>query len=88
MSVSDPVKEKLLGFVVDELLNGEPLASDDNLLGDGVVSSLGMMRLVGFIEESYAIKVPPEHFIIENFQTVDAISTYLTARSSAVAKDG
>ena len=88
MSAPDPITAKLLGFVVDELLNGDPLASDDNLLGNGVVSSLGMMRLVGFIEESYAIKIPPEHFIIENFQTVDAITTYLRARSNAVAKDG
>ena len=74
------IRTMLAGFVSDELLNGEKIDTDENLLADGVVDSLGMMRLVGFIEESLDYRVPPEDFTIENFYTIDAIAAYLEMR--------
>ena len=57
-----------------------PVGDDENLLADGMVSSLGMLRLVAFIEASYDIKVPPGDFTIENFRTLEALVTYLSGK--------
>jgi acyl carrier protein len=35
------------------------------------------MKLVGFIEKEFEVKVPPEDIIIENFMDVEAIEKYL-----------
>jgi acyl carrier protein len=35
------------------------------------------MRLVGFVEETFSIKVPPEDIVIENFMDVNAITKYV-----------
>jgi acyl carrier protein len=68
----------LASFISDELLrSGETIAGDENLLSEGMVDSIGMLRLVGFIEDTYGLKVPPKDFVIENFRTLDVICGYL-----------
>ena len=56
-------------------------ADDDLLIGE-IIDSLGMMRLVAFIEETFKIKVPLEDITIQHFRTVEAIDSYLTGKSS------
>ena len=71
-------KQTLTDYICEELLDDdEPVGARENLLADGMIDSLGMLRLVAFIEESFGFKVPPEHFTIENFRTIDAIESYL-----------
>ena len=70
-------KETVTAFISEELLDGRALEDDENLLREGAVDSLGMLRLVAYIEESFAIEVPPEHFTIENFRSVNSINDYL-----------
>lgn len=68
----------LARFISDELLRtGETVEGDENLLSEGMVDSIGMMRLVGFIEETYGLKVPPKDFVIENFRTLNLLCDYL-----------
>ena len=53
------------------------LSPEDDLLGSGLIDSMGVMRLVGFVEETFKIKIPPEDIIIENFMDVKAITNYV-----------
>jgi acyl carrier protein len=81
-------EDELLAFVSRDLLSGRPdltLAGDEDLLGSGLVDSLGVMRIVAFIEERFGIAVPPEDVRIEHFLTVRQIADYLTARRAADA---
>ena len=73
----------LKNFVNEELLSGDlTVDTEDNLLKNGMVDSIGMVRLVGFIEENYGISVPPEDFTIENFQSIKIITDYLQNRKN------
>ena len=75
-------KQLLKTYIRTELLSGQQdVDDDDNLLSDGMVDSIGMLRLVGFIEEHLQLSVPPEDFTIENFRTVGVIADYLARRS-------
>lgn len=68
-------------FVTEELLSHSvEVSEDDNLLSDGMIDSLGIVRFVGFIEETFGLEIPPEDLIIENFRTINAISDYLQRR--------
>ena len=86
------IREVLRQYISDELIDDEePLEDDENLLADGMVDSLGMLRLVAFIEDSYEIRVPPEDFIIDNFRTVAVLDSYLSRKldkQDAMANDG
>jgi len=72
--------EILIKYISQQLLNNEledELKAEDDLLGDGILDSLGMVKLILFIETEYKTKVPPQDMIIENFMTVQHISDYL-----------
>jgi acyl carrier protein len=77
------MKERLRQYLLNELLNLPPqasLADDDDLLLSGWLDSLGVVRLIAFIEESLSTTVPPEDVTIENFLTINAMSAYLSNR--------
>ena len=77
MNIENTIKK----FVTEELLNSSlEVGAEDNLLSDGMVDSIGMLRLVSHIEELAQITIPHEDLVIENFQTIKAIVEYLEQR--------
>lgn len=73
------MEEKIIKYIEElssEAIEGE-LESSEDLLGSGILDSLGMMKLIGFIEEEFEFKVLSEDMVIENFMTVDHITEYL-----------
>ena len=75
------MKEKICRFIVNELLSGMDIGEQDDLLLSGLVDSIGVMRLVAFIEQETSLRVPPEDVTIEHFVNIEAITRYLEARS-------
>ncbi len=65
-------------LAVEEIEDG--LEASDDLLGSGIVDSLGMMKLVSFIEEQFAIEVAPDEMVIDNFMTVENICEYIKTK--------
>lgn len=79
------MKERLARYIAEELLGqthgmGRAIAPDDDLLGSGLVDSLGIMSIVFFVEQELGFKVPAEDVTIENFQSIETIDAYLTRR--------
>lgn len=77
------MKDVIIGFIETELMSGRGdsrVSPDDDLLGSGVLDSLGVMQLVWFIGREFETDVPPEDVTIENFQSVAKIEAYLEAK--------
>ena len=80
------MNEIIINYIREHLLGGRdqvPLAANDDLLGNGLIDSMGMMSLIAFVESRFEIKVPPQDMTIENFMTVEAISSYLNRCKAA-----
>lgn len=78
-------RDTILNYIQREFVAGKgdiQIGYDDDLLLSGFVNSLQVMRLVAFIEEEYQVNIPPADIILENFETVTAISNYLSSLSS------
>lgn len=76
----------LKAFIANDLLYDPSLDIDDHaeLLLDGIIDSLGAIRLVGFIEDRWEIEVPPQAMTVDNFGSVDLIADYvIRARESS-----
>jgi acyl carrier protein len=69
----------LLDYVKNELLRGRAnsITAEDDLLGAGLIDSLGILQIVAFIDERFSIQVPDEDVVYENFYSVKALSDYL-----------
>lgn len=72
----------LLEFISKELLNDQPdvrLQPDDDLLSSQLVDSLGVMRIIAYLEQRYQVRIPPADVTIENFIDVSTIGSYMLA---------
>ena len=79
MNVSAVLKD----YIREELMNGanDDLDESENLLAAGIIDSLGILRLVSFVEEKFGIEVPDEDVTIDNFQSVKSMTDYVAAQS-------
>lgn len=70
---------RIVQFVQRELLSPEDaqIQHDEDLLTGGHIDSMGIMRLIGFLESEFGITVPPEEVTIENFLNIETISNYV-----------
>ena len=69
--------EKILVTEVAADLGKKSLDPDEDLLEQGIIDSLGIMRLVVFMEETYGIAVADEEIIPENFQTLNNMVNFI-----------
>lgn len=77
------MRDQLRAFIEQNLVdNGAPVADEDELLIDGIVDSIGVTRLISFIDSEFAVKVPPRDVTIDNFRTIAVIAAYVEAQQS------
>ncbi len=70
-------------YIQDEILNDAAMEiePDQDLLLSEALNSLGVMRLVAYIEGEFDIDVPPEDVTIEHFATLNLIADYVASRA-------
>jgi acyl carrier protein len=76
------MEEAIIRFVNTELLApGSPsVSATDEIVLDGTVDSLGVTRLVDFIQRELAVAIPAEDITIENFRSIEALAAYVRSR--------
>lgn len=77
------ISRQILQFIHEELLNGSgpvTLQAETDLLASGVVDSLGVMRLVAFLENTFAVTIAHEDVTMENFLNASAIAALISER--------
>lgn len=73
----------LLKYIKEQLLNNEvedDFDDSEDLLGSGILDSLGMVQLIAFVEKEFNVEVGPEDMVIENFMTVNHIVNYVKGK--------
>lgn len=79
-------RQKIKQFILGNFLftDDESAFSDDtSLIREGIVDSTGILELIGFIEESWPVRVPPEDMTPSNFDSLGAIDRYLDGQLAA-----
>jgi acyl carrier protein len=72
-------------FIQVELLAGrkENFTESTDLVAEGIIDSLGLMRLVSFLEENCQVQVRDEEMVAENFRTLAAIQAFVATHQTA-----
>jgi acyl carrier protein len=82
------LKEEIHGKLHEFTLATFPLArkkgiTDDSfLLQSGIVDSLGILELVGFIEAQFGIVISDEDLAPENFQNLKVLTAFVMSKCS------
>ena len=59
---------------------GVAIGDSDSLLERGIIDSLGVLTLVAFLEETYEIKIDEDDLMPENFDSLGAITSYVSSK--------
>ena len=62
---------------VTELCHEQNLGRDLNLFEHGYLSSLDILDLIAFIEETFAISIPDDDLNIENFGSIGSMVRFI-----------
>ncbi len=54
-----------------------PVELETDLLLTGLVDSLGVVQIVGWLEDRFHFEIDPTDVVIENFQTVSAMVAFV-----------
>ena len=71
------IKNTVRDFIVAQFLPGEDpesLTDDTLLVTDGVLDSLGSLKLVAFLDETYGITVEAHEVDVDHLDTLDLIA--------------
>ena len=71
------IRNKILEFIKCEIVDGLMNIRLDyatNLIESGVIDSMGIMKLLVFVEETFNLKVSDSDLVPENFESIDSIS--------------
>ncbi len=67
-------------YLVTEIaadLGRRTLAPDEDLLEQRIIDSLGILRLVTYLEETHGIKIQDGDIVPENFQSLNSIVKFV-----------
>ncbi len=53
------------------------ISETDNLIELGIIDSLGILRLISFLEEQLNVTIKSEYLVAENFESIQAIIEFV-----------
>ncbi len=79
------IEGEIRSFVITNFLFGQSLDLQpaDSLLEKGIIDSTGVLELISFLEDRYAIKVADDEVIPENLDSLRNVAAYLTKKLSS-----
>lgn len=80
--VIDEVRSFICGTMLIDA-PGQTIDPDESLVQRGVIDSTGVLELVGFLEQRYAIRVADDEVTTDNLDSLTAIAAYLRRKLAA-----
>ncbi|MDN5205424.1 acyl carrier protein [Fulvivirgaceae bacterium BMA10] len=72
------IRESIKNYIQTELVNDKQysnLSDSDQLIETGIIDSLGIMKLIGFLEDNLSVQIDDTELVPENFSTIDSITS-------------
>jgi acyl carrier protein len=85
MTSIETVSARLNVFVVQKfpLARNRRIGIDDALIEGGIVDSLGVLTLIGFIEAEFHVSIADDDLLPDNFRTIRRLSELVLTKLAA-----
>lgn len=79
------VQEKVRKFIVENFYVADPseLTDDASLIAGGWVDSTGMLEVIAFLEEQFAIQIGDAEMRPENLDAISRIAAFVARKQAA-----
>ena len=85
----DEISDRVKAFILTEYLPGEnpeALTGSTPLISGGILDSIGTLKLVAFLEDTWGIEVQPLEVDVDYLNTVGTIAELVTAKLAALSR--
>jgi acyl carrier protein len=80
----EKIKQKVGSYIIESsYVEKEKIKEDTLIFQEGVFDSMGFVMLLGFLEESFGIKPEDTDLVEENFESINAIASYIVQKQAA-----
>lgn len=71
------VKERISQFIRSDILTDQRVTNLEgaDLITTGIIDSLGIMKLIAFLEQTFSVRLEDEEIVAENFETIETITS-------------
>ena len=76
-NMKEKIKEHILNYNHFKTQNIDVVEDDFKLIDSGVITSIDIVNLIGFLEKCFGIEIFVEEVIPENFQTIIEIQKFV-----------
>ncbi len=73
-------KSRIRAFVLTKLVATGTLRDDESFWDTRAVDSLGIVRLIHFLESEFGLKIPGRDVTTQTFASIDAVHAYVERR--------
>jgi acyl carrier protein len=78
------VKDRIREYILEEFAKSKGIneVSDQEVLTkNGIIDSMGIFRLVAFLEETFNVRIGDEEITNDNLESIDAIERLVISKS-------
>ncbi len=73
-------KTKIRDFILTKLVAEGTLRDDESFWDTRAIDSLGIVRLIHFLESAFGLKIPGRDVTTQTFASIDAVHDYVARR--------
>ena len=76
------VKDQIREFVLENARSKgiNEVSDEESLMESGIIDSLGIFRLVAFLEDNFRVRISDDEIIHENFQSISEIERFVSGK--------
>ena len=82
------IEQQVRDYILENFLftnDAAALANDASFLEKGIIDSTGVLEMIFFLEQEFALKVADKEMIPENLDSVNNIVRYVQSKQAGVA---
>ena len=83
MANTDPIME----FIKNQLVREKTMKNigrGDDLIESGIIDSLGILKLLAFLESRFSIHIADEELVPENFESIESIESFISRKKNII----
>ena len=81
MKLNNQIKD----FIRNEIIGNDEhieVESTTMLIDSGIIDSMGIMKLLTYLEDTFSVKIDGDDLVPENFETIDTICSLVEKATS------
>jgi len=74
-------------FIKNQLVREKTMKNigrGDDLIESGIIDSLGILKLLEFLESKFSINIADEELIPENFESIESIESFISRKKNII----